>query len=143
MHAWRVLPPPPGLLGLASLVPESAALPTPVVVSPESAPPVPFPVRDEPPPLLSITGPGDCDIEGSADGLGAGVPIAEGGGLPEDVEGDGTPVWDVLPNLADGDVEEEARGAAAVLPPEPERCACAAGGSIPTTMIAAAMAGQV
>ena len=136
MHAWSVLPPPPGRLGLVSLpvAPDSAALPTPVVVSPGSPPPAP--VR-EPPPLLSIIGPGTCDIEGRGDRLGAGVPAAERGWLPEDVVGDGTPVWDVLPSFVDEDGEDEARGAA-VLPPEPARCACAAAGSIPTTTMAVA-----
>jgi hypothetical protein len=98
-------------------------------------------VRDEPPPLLSITGPGDADIEGRGDRLGAGAASAEGDALRE-VEGDGTPVCDVDPKLRSPLVVDEPRGAA-VLPPEPERCACAAGGSIPTTMIAAAMVGQI
>ena len=132
MQASRDSPPPPGLLGLADWEsradPVRAALPTPV------------PVR-EPPLLLSITGPGACDIEGRGDKLGAGAARAEGDALRE-AEGDGTPVCDVDPKLRSPLVVEEPREAAA-LPPEPERCACAAGGSIPTTMIAAATAGQI
>ena len=79
-------------------------------------------------------------IEGS-DKLGAGAARAEGDALRE-VEGDVTPICDVDPKLRSPLVVEEPRGAA-ILPPEPERCACAAGRSIPTTMIDAATAGQI
>ena len=137
MQASRDLPPPPGLLGVDSLV-----LAVPPVVPVSAALPTPVPVR-EPPPLLSITGPGACDIEGKGDRLGAGVPRAEGAEPPVVVvEGDVTPVCEVLPRLRRVLVVEEARGAA-VLPPDPLRCACAAAGSIPTTMSAAAMVGQI